>query len=469
MIKVILTDATIQISGDEKDLLKISKSQTYDDNRLCFSKGGYDPRKLKYVPLMKLVKGRLVGFAGLAKEIILFCKNNNIKIEEFQDKREHFDFQKKEFTDEELKSYLPNFDYIEHQVNGLKALLKTNKGIIMAPTSSGKSSLMAAWLKLTDLPTLILTDRATLGAQLAEDFRSKGIDCGFCSGEGYRKGKCVVSTIQSVKKIGDLSRFKMVLGDEIHKHSAKTFQDFYASFGCPLKYGFSASPSNGNLLDFARIRQQFGSIILQIRSEELMENGVMAKAKIKMVKTLCNETLDYPSANDIGIVHNQRRNKQIKEIVEKHREEGYICILIKNIEHGEILEKMIDGAVFLRGDDGLEERMETIKKFNNGEIPVLIGSSILNEGISISNMKTLIMAGGGKAQTQTVQKIGRVLRITKEKREGIFYDFVDDGNKYLLKHSKQRLAIYKKEGYNDITLLDEDLEEVKNAKKTNKQ
>ena len=460
MINVILTDATIQTSGDEKELEKIRKLETYDDNSLCFSKGGYDQRKLKHISLMKEIKGRLVGFAGLAKEVLIFCKNNNIKINKLEDKREHFDFQKKEFTDEELKSYLPNFDYVEHQVNGLKALLKTNKGIIMAPTSSGKSSLMAAWIKLTNLPTLILTDRATLGAQLAEDFRSKGIDCGFCSGDGYRSGRCVVSTIQSVKKIQDLPRFKMVLGDEIHKHSAKTFQDFYASFGCPLKYGFSASPSNGNLLDFAKIRQQFGSVILQIRSEELMDNGVMAKAKIKMVKTLCEETFDYPTANNTGIVHNERRNKQIRNIVELHRNEGYICILIKNIEHGEILEKMIDGAVFLRGDNGLEERVETIKKFNNGEIPVLIGSSILNEGISISNMKTLIMAGGGKAQTQTVQKIGRVLRITKDKKEGNFYDFIDEGNRFLYKHSKSRLAIYKKEGFKDITLLDEELNKI---------
>ena len=69
------------------------------------------------------------------------------------------------------------------------------------------------------------------------------------------------------------------------------------------------------------------------------------------------------------------------------------------------------------------------------------------------------MAGGGKAMTQTVQKIGRVLRITKDKKQGIFYDFIDTGNKFLFKHSKQRLIIYKKEGFNDITLLNDDLSE----------
>lgn len=460
MIQIILTDATIQIDGDENELKKINKYETFDDSSACFSKGKYDITKLKHVPLMKNIKGRLVGFAGLAKEIILFCRNNNIKIENFEDKRTHFDFQTKDWTEEELKSFLPNFDYVEHQVRGLQALLKTNKGIIMGPTSSGKSSLMAAWLKLTNLPTLILTDRATLGAQLAQDFRDKGIDCGFCSGNGVRQGFCMVSTIQSVKKL-DVSRFQMVLVDECHRSSSKSFQDFLASFGCPLKYGFSASPSNGNLLDFARIRQQLGSIIIQIKSNELMDNGVMAKAKINLVKIDCPETFDYPSANDLGIVHNKARNEVIKNIVEKHREEGYICILTRILEHGKELEKTIPGAVYLKGEDPLNKRMEVINKFNNGEIPVLIGSSILNEGISISNMKTLIMASGGKAQTQTVQKIGRVLRITKEKRQGVFYDFIDMNNKYLFKHSKQRLSLYKKEGYDDISILDANLTKIK--------
>ena len=334
----------------------------------------------------------------------------------------------------------------------------------MGPTSSGKSSLMAAWLKLTNLPTLTLTDRATLGAQLAQDFRDKGIDCGFCSGNGVRQGFCMVSTIQSVKKL-DVSKFQMVLVDECHRSSSKSFQDFLASFGCPLKYGFSASPSNGNLLDFARIRQQLGSIIIQIKSNELMDNGVMAKAKINLVKIDCPETFDYPSANDLGIVHNKARNEVIKNIVEKHREEGYICILTRILEHGEELEKTIPGAVYLKGEDPLNKRMEVINKFNNGEIPVLIGSSILNEGISISNMKTLIMASGGLARTQTVQKIGRVLRITKEKKQGIFYDFIDAGNKYLFKHSKRRINLYKEEGFTDMIILNSDLEELKQVKK----
>ena len=200
MIQVILTDATIQIDGDENELKKINKYETFDDSSLCFSKKGYDITKLKHVPLMKNIKGRLVGFAGLAKEIILFCRNNNIKIENFEDKRTHFDFQMKEWSDDELKKLFdPKFKYVEHQIRSLKAMLKTNKGICCLPTSAGKSRIMSAWLKLTNLPTLILTDRSTLGAQLAQDFRDQGIDCGFCSGSGVRQGFCYNTICQKIR------------------------------------------------------------------------------------------------------------------------------------------------------------------------------------------------------------------------------------------------------------------------------
>ena len=206
------------------------------------------------------------------------------------------------------------------------------------------------------------------------------------------------------------------------------------------------------------IRQFIGSPLVKIEAAELMENGVMAKAKIKLIKNSCEDT----SAYDLNITHGKLRNQKIADIVSMYNDG--VAILVRTLEHGEELEKIIPGAVFIRGETSLNERMKIIKKFNEGEIKVLIGSSILNEGISISNMKVLIMASSGKAISQTIQKIGRVLRITKEKKEGIFYDFIDVGNRFLEKQSKKRISIYKKEGYNDIKILDENLEEINTNK-----
>ena len=265
----------------------------------------------------------------------------------------------------------------------------------------------------------------------------------------------MVSTIQSVKKIPDLNLYECVIIDECHRASAATFQEFLSAFGCPLKYGFSASPNNGNYLNYAKIRQFLGSPCIDVGSEELVENEVMAKPVIKLVEVNCAETFDYVSAYDAELVHNKIRNEAIANIANSY-DDG-VAILVTHLDHGNILEEMIPDSVFIKGDTPLNERMRILKEFNEGKIKKIIGSNILNEGISITNMKVLIMASGNKGLAQTTQKIGRVLRISKDKKEGIFYDFIDKGNKYLLKHSKQRISIYKKNGFNDITLYNSDL------------
>ena len=94
-------------------------------------------------------------------------------------------------------------------------------------------------------------------------------------------------------------------------------------------------------------------------------------------------------------------------------------------------------------------------------MPVLIGSTILQEGISITHMKAMILACGGKSNVAVLQKIGRSLRFKAgEKTEVDFYDFIDTA-RFLSKHSKMRVSLYKKAGYNDIKLLNGDLCEIK--------
>ena len=66
----------------------------------------------------------------------------------------------------------------------------------------------------------------------------------------------------------------------------------------------------------------------------------------------------------------------------------------------------------------------------------------------------------GKAISQTTQKIGRALRLYKGKNEAYVFDFYDEPNRFLLKHSKARANIYKKEGFKIAKIVDSDLKEI---------
>lgn len=458
MINIVLSDKVVIINGDKDDLNKILKYETYDDDSHCFSKAGYNPMFLKHVPVLKYVRESLVGYSGLAKEIFQFCRDSKIKINDFKDKREHFDFQNKEWNHDNLRLFFPKeFDYVEHQINSLQSMIKTNTGIIKAPTSAGKSKILSAYIRLSKIPTLILENKVTLAMQIKEDLKKDGIDCGICTGKGVEKGYCMVSTIQSVKKLQDYTRYKCLLIDEVQNAKSESYQEFLKMFPVPLRFGFSASPSRtGKYLDFAKIRQFMGSEIINIKSEELIENKVMAKPTIYVVNNEVEQFFDYPTSYDNCIVHNDKRNKIAKNIVDKYKDE--VLILVNIIEHGEELEKLIPGSVFISGDTPTEDRIKILKDFDDGKIKVLIGSTILQEGISITHMKAMILLCGGKSNVAIIQKIGRSLRFKKGEKETVdFYDFADSGNSYLYKHAKTRIKLYKDNGYNDIHLLDEEL------------
>ena len=56
-------------------------------------------------------------------------------------------------------------------------------------------------------------------------------------------------------------------------------------------------------------------------------------------------------------------------------------------------------------------------------------------------------AGSGKSFYQTVQRVGRGLRKTKEKQELEVWDFIDNTNFHLKDWSQERWTIYTKEEY----------------------
>ena len=66
----------------------------------------------------------------------------------------------------------------------------------------------------------------------------------------------------------------------------------------------------------------------------------------------------------------------------------------------------------------------------------------------------LINAAGGQADHQIIQRMGRGLRVSSDKEDLKYFDFIFDINPYLLEHSKKRIKILKDQGHiiKEVTL-----------------
>jgi type I site-specific restriction endonuclease len=89
-----------------------------------------------------------------------------------------------------------------------------------------------------------------------------------------------------------------------------------------------------------------------------------------------------------------------------------------------------------------------------GEDKVMVASfGTFSTGISINNIHNVFFVESYKSEKIVRQSIGRGMRLMEGKERVNIIDFVDDftrtrGNKnYLLKHSEERIKIYKDQGF----------------------
>ncbi len=442
MINIYIDNLFVMVSSlTDKEKALFEGCFTFNDSSEAFAKGTFDGKKVKKVKLFTVKKGTLLFFSGFLREVLELCKKNKLSVKIF-DKRTKVDIPK-----ENLRSYFPeSFSYTQHQEDALEAMLKTHCGIIKAPTSSGKSSIIIAYLKITKMPALLIVNKVDLAIQLYGNLKDAGLDVGICTGKQFVENKIMVSTIFSVKKIPNLHLFPLVIVDESHHVSSSEYQSLFKKEKFPFKFGFSATPNSGDSFKWALIRQHLGSIIYSIDAKSLMDKKVIAKPIIQFITHECRLS-SWETSYKINVVCNEERNDMIKKIVMENQIPT--LIIVRYIEHGEILQELLPEARFLSGQTSGEERKKAIDEFEEGTLKIIIATSIFNEGISINAIQLLIIASAGKSTIEVAQRLGRSLRIDPKrgKYSVKVFDFMDVGNKYTERHSMQRVNIYKKSGF----------------------
>lgn len=448
-MEVIITNSVIAVSGNTSEINRVKNVFTISDERKAFSKYGFNAKKIEKEKFYSIYKSAVILNIGFLYDFISFLKKEGI-VPAIQDKREKLEYQKKEYTYEDLrKQFNPDFDYVDHQIRALDRMLSTNRGIIKAPTSSGKTSIFTAFCKITNLKTLILVNKKDLGRQTYERLNEEGFPILYRDSSKRGKVDPHASYVSTVGVAKDLPNdFDIVIVDECHRASSDTFQTFLKNSKAKAFYGFSATPEGNHKVDFFKVKKYLGNVICEIDIQDLIDNEVITYPSISFIEMLMPalpSNTDWASVNNICIVNNMERNEKIRDLVYEH--DLPTLILVRHIEHGNTLQTIIDNSLFVSGEDDSDSRKEAIEDFINGKIKTLIATNIFNEGISINAIRVLINGAGGKSKVEVIQRLGRALRKDKGKEEAIVYDFMDIGQKITQNHSRQRENIYNKVGF----------------------
>jgi superfamily II DNA or RNA helicase len=250
--------------------------------------------------------------------------------------------------------------------------------------------------------------------------------------------------------------------DEAHLAAEVTEELGKNAINAYYKLGLSATPWRTDNQEI-RIEGTLGQKIIEVSASDLIERGFLVPPKIFMCKISESHTAtSYPEVYSKNIVHNWERNFRIKQFAEGFKSDGRpTLILVERREHGEILEGMIEDAVFVPGGDKgdvdptAEEknyRRRMLNAVENNEI-ILIATQWANVGVDAPKISSLILAGTNQSSVTTYQQVGRVLRcvgkdiedsVKNGKSDAIIVDFMLE-HKNLKTHSNMRKKVYKNE------------------------
>jgi len=377
----------------------------------------------------------------------------------------------------EIKNIVPR----EYQKEAVEIAIKKGTGIIKIGTGGGKTAVAAMLVAHYNIPTMLYVVSKSLLYQFHKEFNKMlDIPIGII-GDGHcviRKiNICSVWTaitafdlktqislddedwdpeivevsIEQKKAIKSaIERTNLVIVDEAHFLGTVSLQSIYkASKNCKYFIGLSATDWRDDKADLL-LESVCGPRIYNMSSSKLISMGFLVPPKIVLYETPPLEgasSKNYAATYGSYIVKNSIRNGMIVDatrmLINKGRK---VLILVRYLNHGHELALMLSDIplYFVNGAVDGETREEVKRSFESGDLKCLIASSVFDIGVDIPKLDALVLAGGGKSTVRTLQRIGRVIRISEGKIDAFVVDFIDNA-RYLDKHSATRITVYETE------------------------
>lgn len=217
---------------------------------------------------------------------------------------------------------------------------------------------------------------------------------------------------------------------------------------------------------------QLGPIRHQYTSRERIEKQTInhyVYPRFTRVISLADSKNDLNSAYAL-ISKNEDRNNMIISDIKKCIEENRTPIVLTRYkEHAkslyETLKKdVLDHTYLIYGDHTLKENEETRKTIlslpHNEPFILVATSQSVGEGFNVPRLDTLFLTSPVSGEPLVDQFLGRINRDYKYKESAIVYDYVDSHIHYFNNMYKKRLSAYRKIGFDVITDLVENKQNV---------
>ena len=327
----------------------------------------------------------------------------------------------------------------KYQSDIVEKALKDKRGVIESATGTGKTRILIELIHRISLKTLVIVPSISLLDQTKSALKK-------AFGEN---DQIIIANYQSLEKLKDSfwKSIDVLIIDEFHHSSASTFQKLNKKFNHIFyRFGLTGTNFRNDGTDLA-LQGVLSHVIYKFDAITAINQGYLCKPKFYFIRYPHNRPLKgngWLNEYRHRIVRNDEYNQIIALMANKIIEQGKpLIIFVDEIKHGYFLKKIIPKSFFVNGTQHSEINNKYIEDFNKGKIDCIIGTSIIGEGVDTVRASHAIMAGVGKARSEIIQKIGRLLRPHKDKKFAYIIDFMHHYSHFLYRHSLERENIYK--------------------------
>jgi DNA repair protein RadD len=323
---------------------------------------------------------------------------------------------------------------------------KYQNGILIEPTGSGKSHIIASIVEKLDAPCLVFQPSKEILEQNYAKMVSYGYTPEIYSASMRKKnvGEITLATIGSVVGKPEIfSDVEYVIVDECHAINPRDgmYSDFLRNLGDIRVIGLTATPfrlttdAGGSILKFlTRTRPRvFNSVIHYTQIEELVRQGYWAKLEYKnwnaidRSKLKLNQTgSEYTDRSVRRQIQEDRFEDKLEKVVNRLMSIGRKSILVftRFVEESQYLARKIPGVEIVTAETPRLERERVINGFKSGVIRVVTNCAVLGIGFDFPELDTVVLAAPTASLGRYYQEVGRAVRPHPNKQSALIVDMV---------------------------------------------
>ena len=336
---------------------------------------------------------------------------------------------------------------------------KSVPSLLVLPVAWGKSILIGEVAIATEGNLICIQPNMEL---LKQNVAKYEMICGekpsiFSASVGKKDiGRVTYATIGSIYKIGksfkELGFTKMVVdeGDRYSRKDDGMFKTFIKDSGITHTLGVTATPFklqtnsfdmvaysiNKMLTSRSKHGNFFKEILFVCQVKEMIDEGYWSPINFDVTK-IDTKDLVYNSTQaeftDESIeryYETQEIEKKILQKLDENPDRNSILIAVPSLTDAFSLQTLIPSSHVIWGDMPKKERVDTVDKFKNLEIRVIIQVNTLNIGFDHPLLDCFICGRPTASLSLFYQMFGRLVRIHDAKKNGLFIDLSGGYDKF---------------------------------------